>query len=66
MSQTDQIFDHLKRHGTITPMLALREYGSMRLAARVEELRTRGHRIETRMIERRGKRFAEYTYYAKA
>jgi hypothetical protein len=60
------IFSHLKRHGSINPMQALREYRVMRLAARVQDLREAGHRIETRMVDRRGKRFAEYTYYAKA
>ena len=60
------IFDHLKRKGAITPMVALREYGCFRLAARIGELREAGHSIETtiRTHKRRGEvvRFAEYRY----
>lgn len=66
MSQGQQIFTHLKRHGSITPLQALDRYGCMRLAARIGELRERGHKIETNMIERNGSRFAQYRYYAKS
>lgn len=61
MSQGQQVFSHLKRHGSITPMEALNQYGCMRLAARIEELRTKGHRIETDMSNK----FATYRYYSK-
>lgn len=64
MSQEVQIFNHLKRHGSITPLQALNEYGCMRLAARVCDLRGQGHHIETNMIERGNNRFAQYRYYA--
>ncbi len=64
--QTTEIFEHLKRHGSITPHVALREYRSFRLAARIQELRDAGHEIETviRTHRRRGEvvRFAEYRY----
>jgi hypothetical protein len=63
MTQKSEIFDHLKRHGTITPLQALNNYGCMRLAARIDELRGQGHRIETDLIERGGKRFAMYRYH---
>ena len=66
--QTVEIFEHLKRHGSITPAIALREYHSMRLAARIQELREAGYAIETviRTHKRRGEvvRFAEYRYHA--
>ncbi len=65
MSQCDQILAHLKREGSITPLEALRLYQSLRLAARVEELRAQGHAIQTQMIERKGKRFAKYVYQAQ-
>ena len=63
MSQEQQIFNHLKRYGSITPMIALRRYGCMRLAARVNDLRAKGHAIETDIIERDEKRFAQYRYH---
>lgn len=65
---TETIFEHLKRHGSITPMVALREYGCFRLAARIGELREDGHRVESviKTVERRGEkvRFAEYFFYS--
>lgn len=67
--QTEMIFDHLKRHGSITPMQALRDYGCFRLASRVLELREAGHQIETVIrtehIRSEPVRFAEYRYHAR-
>ena len=59
MSQTIQILNHLKK-SPITPLDALNDYGCMRLAARINDLRFQGHLIETDMKERDGKRFASY------
>lgn len=59
MSQTIQILNHLKK-SPITPLDALNNYGCMRLAARINDLRFLGHLIETDMKERDGKRFASY------
>ena len=47
MSQNDAVLSHLRR-GVLDPMRALRLYGVFRLAARVHELRQRGHDIRTR------------------
>lgn len=47
MSQTEDIRDHLERYGRISPLVALREYGCFRLAARIAELRAKGMDIET-------------------
>lgn len=62
--QTAEILGHLKRHGSITPQVALREYRTMRLAARVLELRQDGYPIQTVLQYRAGRgravRFAEY------
>jgi hypothetical protein len=69
MCQTDLVFDHLKREGTITPMEALKLYSCFRLAARIGEIRQAGHQIETVMISKRRKgqvvRHAEYRYHAQ-
>jgi hypothetical protein len=59
MTQLDRIYGHLTR-APITPMQALSRYGVFRLAARIGELRERGHRISTDMVTRRGKSFAQY------
>ena len=62
MSQTDEILTHLKRKRTITPMEALKLYGSFRLAARVKDLKNAGHVIQTHMVNSKGKKFAKYQY----
>lgn len=59
-TQCEQILAHMRMFGTITPQEALDQYGCFRLAARISDLRERGHRIET-LTERRGrKRWASY------
>lgn len=45
--QEQDILDHLKQFGSITPQEALREYGCMRLSARIMRLRRAGHEILT-------------------
>ena len=64
MSQEKAILSHLKR-GPITPLDALERYGCFRLAARINDLRGRGHRIETEMVERDDKRYARYRLVKK-
>lgn len=46
-SQCDMILLYLKEHGSITALDAIREFGCMRLAARISDLRERGYDIET-------------------
>ncbi len=60
MSQCTQILVHMKHHGSITPLEALKRYNCLRLAARIDNLRNRGHNIETDIIKRKGKRYAKY------
>ena len=59
MSQCEQILAALKR-GPLTPIEALSAYGVMRLAARVAELRERGHAISTEKLKAGGKQYARY------
>lgn len=49
----DLILRHMKNYGSIDPNVAKEEYGCMRLAARIKDLRNRGVDIETEMV--RGK-----------
>jgi hypothetical protein len=49
MSQKLQVLNHLKKE-TLTPLVALRKYGTLRLAAIVFNLRSEGYRIETNSI----------------
>lgn len=59
MSQKLRILNYLKRR-PITPIQALEKFGCLRLAARIEELRSEGHSIETERVERGNKRYARY------
>lgn len=60
-SQTIQIKEHLLSGKSITPLEALNEYGCFRLGARIFDLKEQGLNIKTEMVERNGKRFAEYS-----
>lgn len=59
MSQTDRILTHIKKR-PITPMQALNLYGCMRLAARITDLKDRGHKIVTEMVTKGNTRYARY------
>ena len=63
MSQKKMILAHLKEHGSLTGLQALRhpQIQSMRLAARIYDLRCAGHKIETqRWRTNSGKTVARY------
>ena len=61
MSQANEIMFHIRKYGSITPLEALDLYGCMRLAARVNDLRNRGHAIRTDLVARDGKMWAKYS-----
>lgn len=50
MTQEQRILDHLKNHQTITTMEAMYEYGVMRLASRINDLRRAGMDILTETV----------------
>jgi hypothetical protein len=60
MNQTEAILQHLKG-APITPIEALNHYGCFRLGARIYDLRAAGHQIKSELIERNGKKFAQYS-----
>ena len=64
MSQSIMILDHLKRYGSITPQEAITEYGCLRLAARIAELKEEGHDIRKSM-EKAVNRYGKPVSYAK-
>ena len=59
-TQAQKILSHLKRGWKITQSDAFHKYGCWRLASRINELRNAGFDIRTKMIEREGKKFAQY------
>ena len=64
MTQNELILRHLKDYGSITPMDALYEYGIMRLGARIFDLKSSGHNIETKTVKAKN-RYGEPTHYAR-
>ena len=67
MTQTDAILELLRDHGDdgVTPYDALMIVGSMRLAARIAELRAAGYLIDTRTLSlANGKHCARYVLLA--
>jgi hypothetical protein len=49
MSQQTQVLNHLKRE-PLTPLVALRKYGTLRLAALVYNLKDEGHNILSKRV----------------
>ena len=45
-TQCDRILRYMQERGSITPVDAMREFGCMRLAARIGDLRKAGHDIK--------------------
>lgn len=64
MTQNEKIMRHLRDCGSITALEAMSEYGIMRLASRVSDLRREGAPI-VRTMERGKNRYGEVTHYAK-
>ena len=62
MSQTDAILRDLRKGKRVTPLDALKAYGSMRLGARIWDLRKRGVPIVRDMVHDRknNRRYAVY------
>lgn len=50
MTKKQAVLEHLKRYKKITPLEALKEYGSMRLGAIIFDLR-KHYKIKTNMID---------------
>ena len=64
MSQTRRVLDYIERCGSITQMDATKDLGVMRLAARIADLKEKGVKIETVMVDGVN-RFGEPTKFAK-
>lgn len=59
-SQNKMVDYHLNNNRYLDPITALKEYGILRLAARISDLRNEGKNIKTIMVTHQGKRFAIY------
>lgn len=64
MTQCERILRHLEDYGSITSATAMQEYGIMRLASRISDLKRQGVHIEKEMVSGKN-RYGEQTSYAK-
>lgn len=64
MTQMDAIINHLKEHGDITSMQAIKLYGCTRLAAKIYDLRKRGYIIDT-ITEDGSTRYGTHCQFAR-
>lgn len=63
-TQCDRIIRHLKDYGSITSLEAMQEYGIMRLASRITDLKSRGYQI-TSSTKSSKNRYGETTHYSE-
>lgn len=64
MTQAQQIKEYMKMYGSITPVDALREFGCMRLGARIYDLQKQGVEI-IHETEHSINRFGKKVSYAR-
>ena len=64
MTQCERILEFMRENGSITPLDALREFGCMRLGARIWDLKRRGLEIE-KIMETRPNRYGQNVSYAR-
>lgn len=64
MTQNERILRHLQDYGSISSMEAVQEYGIMRLASRISDLKKGGIPICREMVTGKN-RYGENTSYAR-
>ena len=64
MTQCDKILSYIEEKGSITQLDALREFGCMRLASRISDLKRQGVPVITKM-ETSKNRYGEPISYAR-
>lgn len=64
MNQTERILEHLNKYGSISQKEAFLEYGIMRLASRISDLKNKGFKIKKEMVKSKNRR-GETVRYAK-
>lgn len=64
MTQNERILRHLKDYGSLTSLEAMSEYGVMRAASRVNELREGGYPIKSEWLSGKN-RYGERTRYVR-
>jgi len=62
LNQCDKILAYIREHGSITPLDALREFGCMRLASRMSDLKGRGYNVKSVMETSKNKNGESVSY----
>ena len=60
MTQKEKVLSYLKRYGMISPMGAFRSLTITCLAERIRDLRIDGYKIQSTIVKKNKKRYAEY------
>ena len=63
MTQCDTILRHLEEYGFITSITAITDYGILRLASRITDLKRKGHRIKSTLVASKN-RYGEKVHYS--
>ncbi len=63
LTQCERILRHLQDFGSISSLEAMQEYGIMRLASRINDLKRSGHKIIS-ITETSKNRYGEATHYS--
>ena len=63
LTQCERILRHLEDFGSISQLEAIAEYGIMRLASRITDLKRQGYPISAKMVKGKN-RYGEPTHYA--
>lgn len=64
MTQCERILQYIEETGSITQMDALKEFGCMRLASRMSDIKKMGYAVESKM-EKSKNRYGEPVHYAR-
>ena len=64
MTQCEKIINYIAEHGSITPLDALREFGCMRLASRITDLKSEGYKFNA-TIETSKNKYGDVIRYAR-
>ncbi len=64
MTQCETILRHMEDFGSITSLEAMQEYGIMRLASRITDLKKAGYPIRREMVSRKN-RYGETVTFAR-
>ena len=64
MKQSERIVRHLREYGSITSLEAMEDYGIMRLASRIADLKKAGVPIRREMVSRKN-RYGDNVAFAR-